>query len=299
VNLWVVLFGRTFDVIHAHGRSGITLHMCGKLKPVVQTVHGIFTMEQSLARDPGKLSLDQKLHTRWATYHQKRMHRFCDALIAVSYDTVKGMLDSDPDLSREKIHVIPNGILPISTLGMDFNGCGHILFAGRLSETKGVEALIEAMPYTRDDIQLSIIGDGPLRGALEHLAKNLVVDQRVHFLGCLPRHELYGWMRNSIAVITPSRYEPQGIVLLEAAALGKAIVAANTSGIPEFIEDRKNGLLVSSGSPEELARAINEISERPHFAAMLGLNARRKVMYGYQWKDLCSDIVRIYQSHAA
>ena len=103
------------------------------------------------------------------------------------------------------------------------------------------------------------MGDGPERKALERETERLGVGDRLHFVGFVTHDRLPAAMAHADVLVLPSLYEELGTVLLEAMQAGLPIVASETGGIPDVIEDGVNGLLVPPGDPEALARVIDRI----------------------------------------
>jgi glycosyltransferase involved in cell wall biosynthesis len=147
----------------------------------------------------------------------------------------------------------------------------------RLVPVKGLRYLVEAMPAILrrcPDTHLVLAGDGDERPALEGLARDLAVADRVHLLG---------FRRDAAAVtaalnlfVLPSLNEGQGRVLVTAMALGVPIVATKVGGVPEVVEDRRQGLLVPAADPRALGQAITAVLARPEYAAALGAAGRRR-----------------------
>ncbi|HEV2816413.1 MAG TPA: glycosyltransferase [Allosphingosinicella sp.] len=133
---------------------------------------------------------------------------------------------------------------------------GLILHVGRLVEKKGTKVLIEALAGL-PGARLVVIGDGPLRGALERRA-----GPAVQFLGALPALEVARWMRRAAVLAAPSLTAADGDaeglpnVVVEAAASGLPVVATHHSGIPEAVEEGRTGFLVPEGDCGALAGAL-------------------------------------------
>jgi colanic acid/amylovoran biosynthesis glycosyltransferase len=153
--------------------------------------------------------------------------------------------------------------------GEERREAGLVLHVGRLVEKKGTAGLIEAMTAMKG-ARLVVIGDGPLRGALERQA-----GPSVRFLGALAPDEVATWMRRASLLAAPSLTardgDSEGLpnVVVEAAASGLPVVATHHSGIPEAVVDGETGLLVPEGDTAALAE---------RFAALLGSDDRRRDM---------------------
>src|SRR5262245_11888125 len=135
-----------------------------------------------------------------------------------------------------------------------------LLFIGNLFPVKAVDVLIKACALLREQrfwVRLFIIGQGPLRGALETLARRLGIGDAVQFKSAIPQRELAKWYRAADRFVLPSHSEGLPNVLLEANACGIPWVASNVGGISEI--PRPGGCrLVPPGQPAALARAICE-----------------------------------------
>jgi glycosyltransferase involved in cell wall biosynthesis len=162
-------------------------------------------------------------------------------------------------------------------------GPPEFLCVGRFVEKKGIAHLIEAARILRDrgsPARLVVIGDGPLKTALEAQARGLPT---VAFTGWLPAPEVRRRLRAAMALCVPSVVSQDGdadglpTVILEAMADGVPVIGSRQAGIAEAVEDGASGLLVPPGSPAALAEAIETMLGRPEWTAALGAAARRTV----------------------
>ena len=132
---------------------------------------------------------------------------------------------------------------------------------GNLVEVKGVEHLLRAFqPLCTDDspqgVSLVIVGDGSLRGALESLAQELGIKDRVLFQGRRPHDEVPLWLNAADVLCLPSLHEGCPNVLLEALACDVRIVASNVGGVPDILDTPDKGWLAKPGDPADLARCL-------------------------------------------
>lgn len=135
-----------------------------------------------------------------------------------------------------------------------------ILTIARLSHEKGLDILIKAIATLKQKIenfQLVIVGDGPHKNFLVNLSKKLNVDDIVSFIGF--RKDTYNIYQLCDIFVLPSRQEPFGIVLVEAMAAKKPIVASKIDGIKEVVLDGETGFLVEPNNPEKLSETIEKM----------------------------------------
>jgi glycosyltransferase involved in cell wall biosynthesis len=135
----------------------------------------------------------------------------------------------------------------------------YILCIAMHNEKKGLDVLLRAfkhVQHAQPSMKLLLVGDGPLRKQLEHLASSLEIRDRVNFLGLQGRIEVRQLLHDCELFVLPSRSEPFGIAIIEAMACKKPVVSTKVGGIREIIEDRRNGVLVEPNDPRALAGAI-------------------------------------------
>lgn len=136
--------------------------------------------------------------------------------------------------------------LPVSPL--------KLIFIGRLSPEKGCSYLVEALNLLdKKDFSLTIVGDGVQRAELEQIANN----ENTSFLGF--RKDIPELLSLHHVLIMPSLREGLPLTLIEATCNKLPVIASNVGGIPNLVENQKNGILITPESSEELSRAINEM----------------------------------------
>ena len=149
------------------------------------------------------------------------------------------------------------------------------LFVGRLVPYKGVEVLIRALGAT--PMAAVIVGDGPLRGPLEALARQLDLASRVFFLGAVDDEAVAAWYGSCDVFVLPSitRAEAFGLVQLEAMARGKPVVSTRlATGVPWVNVDGVTGFTVPPGDSAALGIALRSLAADPDLRARLGEGAR-------------------------
>lgn len=178
-----------------------------------------------------------------------------------------------------------------------------LLFVGRISDKKGLSTLIDSISILQnlnDDVQLSIVGDGPLRKQLEKRVDELKLNKYIRFMGMISDRELTDLYISSDIVIVPSIITEYGdteglpVVILEAMAAGKPIIASNVSGIPDVIKDGINGFLVEQKNQEQLAEKICYLIEHTDERIQMGINGRKLVEEKFTWEKIAGKTLEIY-----
>ena len=168
----------------------------------------------------------------------------------------------------------------------------RFLYFGRLSPEKGGKTLIRAAHAA--GVGLDIAGTGPEREALERLAAELGSD--VRFLGFLTGEPLHSAVRYARAVVIPSEwYENAPLSVLEAAAMGKPVIAADIGGLPEMVLDGETGWVFTSGSVPDLARVLSDARERDAEIEERGRRARDRVLRRFSSEAYLTNIADVYR----
>ncbi len=176
----------------------------------------------------------------------------------------------------------------------------RLLFAGRLVPLKGVALVLEAMASCRNTaLRLRVAGDGPQRNALETLAASLGLEDRVDFLGHLPRDALNQEYATADAFVFPSMRESGGNVVLEAMLheLPQIVVA---HGGPAELVDSQSGIRLSPTSRDalvwQLREGIETLSADVEYSRRLGTRARTIVLAHHTWNRRVADMLQCYKA---
>lgn len=204
-------------------------------------------------------------------------------------DPRKGVFIHD-GLDLARLDSLPPKETLRETLGLEDDAV-HVVFVGSLVERKGVSYLVDAFRGIEDSrLRLLIVGDGPERAALEARAGG---DSRVVFLGYRGNGAEY--IKASDVFVLPSLYEGLPNVVIEAMAVGTPVVAARVCGVPELIEDRISGLLVSPADAGALGSAIRELTADGTLRRDLSEKSRDRAGY-FSLKRMIGDYEKLYAS---
>jgi len=156
----------------------------------------------------------------------------------------------------------------------------HIFTIARLSPVKAHPILFRAFDellLRGHEVRLVLAGDGPCRVELEHLADTMGLRQRIRFAGNVGQDRIPQLLAEADLFVLPSFAEGLPVVLMEAMAAGCPVVATRIAGIPELIEDGRNGLLVPPGRADLLADAMERLISAPALAQRLVAEGLRKI----------------------
>ena len=211
-----------------------------------------------------------------------------DRIIAVS-NAVRDFLIKWEKISKDKFTVIHNGIdmedfnfreftsatdITAKKKELGINPASNLQVVGtvgRLDEQKGHKFFLEAIPEILKmvhGVKFLIVGDGPLRGKLEKLSEKLKISENVIFTGI--RHDIQDIFAIMDVFVLPSIFEGFGIVLLEAMAMKRAVVASRVGGVVEIVDDGLTGILVEPANPSEIANSIITLLKNPEKTHEIG-----------------------------
>lgn len=152
------------------------------------------------------------------------------------------------------------------------------------------------------DVQLEIVGDGPLRLSLERLTMKLGISQQVRFVGALPHDEIVVHMKKASIFCLPSVTAENGdaeglpIVLLEASASIKPVVGTLHGGIPEAIRDGENGFLVPERDIDTLGKYLLILLKNRELRQKMGEEGQRLVKMNFDIKKQTQYLEEIYKN---
>lgn len=231
-------------------------------------------------------------------YNLGRKVAASDLVIAISDFTRAQLMNFVEPEHWDKIEVVHCGVdvdtyRPAAADG-ERSQTTRVLCVGRLSPEKGQTLLLKAIADLRasgiDTIQLTLVGDGPLRAALERECSELRLADVVTFAGAVDQDAMPEYYRRADVFCQPSFMEGIPVVLMEAMASGLAVVSSGVAGIPELIDDGESGILVRPGRTDELARAIAELARDPARREALGRRGRETVLRDFDARENAAEV---------
>lgn len=231
-------------------------------------------------------------------------------VVGVSEDTSRKLV-SRVGIARHRVETVANGIVdplsrPLPTREQKREELGipddaPVLGVGvRLSDQKGLSYLIEAMPRVQEEVpgvRLLIAGYGPQERELREQVDRLSVGDCVSFLG--RRLDMLAVTRTFDVYVLPSIWEGMPMVLLEAMALGRPIVATPVGGVPTLVDHGRNGLLVPPREPVTLAEALTDLLRDPEKRKRFGRESRRRFEEGFTAEVMARNYADLYRRAVA
>ncbi|MFI6871735.1 glycosyltransferase [Nocardia sp. NPDC050406] len=291
----------TPDLAHAHHwMSGLAAELAARYLgfPVVQTFHSLGIVSQ---RHRGQADDSPRARVRFERLIAVRASR----VVAHSSEEVFEL--TRMGVPRFRISLVPCGVdvdrfRPEGVT--ESPQLPHRLVAvGDLLRHKGFEIGIGALRQLPDtELVIAGGGEGPERAAearrLRRVAAAAGVADRVRFVGRLPRTRIPALLRSANVVIHTPRYEPSGLIPLEAMACGRPVVATAVGGLLDIVVDGVTGRLVASRDPRALADAIRPLLRDPTLCEVWGTAARQRAHTRYHWDHITDDILRTYRQAA-
>jgi glycosyltransferase involved in cell wall biosynthesis len=297
-----ILAGGGFDVVHAHWvvPNGPIGRLAAGATPLVVSMHGSDVAVSERSRAFGRVA-------RW-TFERAA------AVTAPSRDLLSRARELG---AREPLELVPYGADEVavspeaapalrSRLGVAADDV-LVVGLGRLVPVKGFDYLVQALAEASSEdprLRLVLVGDGSERRALADRATSLRVADRVQLVGEVAHDAVPTFLAAADVVAVPSiRFEGlvDGLpnVALEAMAAGKPLVATRVGGLPELVQDGRNGVLVEERSATELASALLRLAGDADLRARLGAAARDEIRTERSWVTVACRFVEIYERAAA
>lgn len=285
-------------IVHAHnGRCLLNAAIATRGRiPLVFTQH---FLQPNHATQAGMKGLVYRLAHGW-------VNSKVNAFIAVSKAAADLMIFREK-IEPNKVNIVSNGIDPVSPVALTapglvrsqfsvVNGQPMILCLARLEAEKQIENLIEAAHLLKQrgiTGHFIVAGDGSLRGVLEQRIATLKLDNI----------KMVGFQSDALSLVNacdifvlPSPAEPFGLVLLEAMALSKPIIAVNAGGPAEIVVSGETGLLTQTPKPEHLAEALKKLIADKSERKRLGEAGYQRFLQLFTADAMAAKTMEVYQS---
>jgi len=296
-----------FDIVHLHHPFIFGAEMIWGISQA-RGIPYVITHHNDLIGD----GLRRYLFATYSALSTRLVFSAARKLAVVSLDhATSGRLASLLHTQWDKVVEIPNGVdTDLFRLGVGGPATRRrhaipdearvMLFVGTLDRAhhyRRVDLLLMAMAAVPDpNLRLLVAGDGDLRSAYQRVARTLGLSARVHFLGSVAHRALPAVYGAADVVILPSQLQESfGLVLIEAMACGKPVIASRLPGARTIVDDGVDGLLVDPGNVGDLAEKIQMLMDDPRRRWEMGKKGRAKVEARYTWSSIVPKLVRLYE----
>lgn len=329
VDLEMVVGTEGADLVHSHTwYANFAGHVSSLLQgvPHVVTAHSLEPLRPWKAEQLGG-------GYRLSSFVERTAYEGAAAIVAVSHGMRDDILRCYPRVAPERVHVIHNGIdldewhvpttpeekafqeATLAKYGIDTSR-PTVVFVGRITRQKGLPYFLRAVRGLAPEVQVVLCAGAPdtkeiavevdgLVRTLQETRTGIVLIQEM-----LPHEEITSILAAADVFITPSVYEPLGIVNLEAMAMGLPVVGTATGGIPDVIVDGETGYLVpieqkqdGTGTPihpqqfeADMAERIMKVIDDPDGACLMGQRGLERARTDFSWETIGRQTVDLYES---
>jgi glycosyltransferase involved in cell wall biosynthesis len=292
------------DVFEVHNNSAYglpkALQKRGIKKPIIHLIHGTLADEYQQGKK-GVQTLRGKLANTIMKHQAKQEKTIAQnaAIIATISRYSQAKILQHYAIREERIRIVPNGVDIEKFCPKDEVVARHqfclgkeptVLFMGSLVPRKGLPYLVEAaksLVKQQANVKFIIVGTGPMRTQIDQSLAEADLTGNFVFLGNLKDTKLADAYNAADVFVLPSMQEGQGIVLLEAQACGKPVVAFNVGGVNEAVRNKETGFLLELGDTGGLADKLLLLLRDEGLRKKMGTAGRSFVSRNYTW-DLCA-----------
>lgn len=277
------------EVLHTHmGKAGALGRAAARLTgvPVVHTLHGHHLDE------PGLLG-------RGSRAAERVLGRVGQLVICLSESQRKDVVDRHRVVPSDRVRVIEPGLDVAAfrrAAGTRVEQAGdgplRLLWTGRLVDVKRPLALLDMLAAMESPAHLTVLGDGPLRGAFAAAVRARGLSSQVASPG--PVANVAPHVLGADALILTSRSEGVPLSVLEAMVVGTPVVVPAVGGLVDVVTDGETGRLVPAGDETALARALDDLAHDPELRAGLAGQAQRMAVARFDGARLAAETAGVY-----
>jgi glycosyltransferase involved in cell wall biosynthesis len=301
------------DLFHSHfgHMPDLLVKLRGLNIPIITTAHvsnaglseGIRQSETKFKdlEIAGKYSI---VLSPFLNFIERRYIKRCTNIIAVS-NWMKNILIDNYGIDERIIEVIPNGVDPnlfrpnIQSDILNKINVPIVLFTGRLTSTKGINYLIEAIPkvLSRErNVHFVFVGGGYPKPYLNKIEQLGISPDYYTYLGYIKDYRDMAALYSKASVyVAPTLFENLPIRILEAMSAGTPVIASNVCAIPEAIEDGVNGFLIPPKDVEALSDKIVYIIQNKDLSKKMGISARTTILSMFVWDEIGKRTAEYYK----
>ncbi len=300
-----IIRAERYDIVHVYQTaSGVLARLAARLASIkVKIIVTSPTAEDSHYWIKNSFKLFVHVHF----FHPTWNYFFADRLIAVSQASKQALIKRER-INPNKIEINYHGLdthkykvdnTVTENIKKEFGLSNNDFVVGTLSrlvEAKGIMYLLRAIPELAkgvDGLKVLLTGDGEDKQKFMNVVRELNISDKVIFPGW--RNDSAGVLSVMDVFILPSLTEGFGISVLQAMAVGRAVVATEVGGIPDMINHEKNGILIPCKNPDAILNAVQYLYLNKEKRLELGVSARKTVQEKFSPKKSIGEVARLYK----
>ena len=299
-----------FDIVHSQSTLALGyIRYCQKTVPLVVTLHGTLVNEikNLLKINKALFLLSSPFWIKSYIFDERVILKKTDKIITVSKELCSDVKEQYTSLEG-RLCVIPNGVdidkfkpteIDAFKSNLGLSNKKIILSIGRIEKEKGFQSIIKVFPdiIKTEDTILVILGIGSYLEQLKQLARDLNIEDYVIFAGHVNDNDLPKYYNLADLFVFPTlRLEGLPMVILEAMACGKPVIASRIGGIPTAIDHNKNGILIDPNNLYNLKNKILDVLVDERKAKTLGKMARLKAIEEFSVDRMVESTVAVYDN---
>ena len=290
------------DVVHVHGTNFYGYAALGWDFPTVFTVHSVLQQEGRLNYQEVGIfhRIYRGIKGSFNIFFDMQTLKYASDIIVISPYIGKMLKDFLP----KHLYSINNPIDELYFQLEDLSLPGRILFAGLIHVRKGILNLIKAVEIVRSqqpNIELHLAGkvqESEYEAVLRSYIRDHHLEKQVIFRGHLNDQDLFQAFAECQILVLPSQEEVSPMVIQQAMAAGKPVIATAVGGVPYLVESGSSGLLVPYGDPQALSQAILRLLADPKEAARMGARGRTIAKERFREESICTQTRAVYYNLA-
>lgn len=274
---------RKYDIIHFHG-GDMTLPLFAYTlkKPKIFQSHGF-------------------LLNFYKRYFLSRfiLKNIAHLYIAITEQMWKEFIELG--INKDKVIYLPNSVDVEKFFPAGQKNSNLVLFAGRITYSKGVHVLLRSLRLLRNRVHLVLIGPSDWDSRYFNYIRRQIDEEnergyhKIEYVGEQEQRDMVKWYQRSSIFVLPSLKEALPMTILESLACGTPVIATAVGGITEIIGNNENGIIVPPNDEKKLAEAIDYLLQNEDLRIRLGQSGRRKVVENYSYTTAIEKLSRIYQ----
>lgn len=292
--LHAYLLQRKFDIVHGQGTQIYGYYATSSNFNNVITIHIYFKNANEIIKHYLNKSLFSIFYAFLTVWHEKTV-----------YNNTRNFICSSPFLAKKvkranrnaRFFSVENAISRKFFETSETTNEDYALFVGSICERKSVLELLQALKFAKD-VKLKIVSttySGPYYSRVKDFVRENGLEPRVKFCGSMRNDEVVQILSRCSFLVLPSKQEGAPLVVAEAMALGKPVIATSVNEIPHMVEDGRTGYLIEPVNVEEFGKKMEFLAKRKKLCAKMGKTAQNIAFGRWHPDSVASQMMDVYE----